>query len=36
MTREELDSIALAYRRTAGFDAETLNAAPSRTISPTT
>lgn len=29
MTREELDSIAVGYRRTAGFDAETLNAAPS-------
>lgn len=29
MTREELDSIALEYRKTAGFDAETLNAAPS-------
>jgi 2-polyprenyl-6-methoxyphenol hydroxylase-like FAD-dependent oxidoreductase len=27
MTREELDSIALQYRKTAGFDAETLNAA---------
>jgi 5-methylphenazine-1-carboxylate 1-monooxygenase len=29
MTRDELDSIATEYRRTAGFDAETLNAAPS-------
>ncbi len=29
MTREELDSIAFRYRQTAGFDAETLNAAPS-------
>jgi 5-methylphenazine-1-carboxylate 1-monooxygenase len=29
MTRAELDSIAREYRRTAGFDAETLNAAPS-------
>ncbi|MFN2535015.1 MAG: hypothetical protein ABR528_07160 [Pseudonocardiaceae bacterium] len=29
MTRAELDSIAMEYRRTAGFDAETLNAAPS-------
>jgi 2-polyprenyl-6-methoxyphenol hydroxylase-like FAD-dependent oxidoreductase len=29
MTREELDSIAFQYRQTAGFDAETLNAAPS-------
>lgn len=29
MTRDELDSIAMEYRRTAGFDAETLNAAPS-------
>jgi 2-polyprenyl-6-methoxyphenol hydroxylase-like FAD-dependent oxidoreductase len=32
MTREELDSIAQQYRRTAGFDAEALNAAPSRNI----
>lgn len=29
MTRDELDFIAMEYRRTAGFDAETLNAAPS-------
>jgi len=29
MTRDELDSIAAQYRRMAGFDAETLNAAPS-------
>lgn len=29
MTREELDSIGRQYRRTAGFDAETLNDAPS-------
>jgi len=29
MTNDELDSIALRYRRTAGFDADTLNTAPS-------
>ncbi|MGH3919228.1 MAG: flavin-dependent oxidoreductase [Pseudonocardiaceae bacterium] len=29
MTSDELDSIALQYRKTAGFDAETLNTQPS-------
>lgn len=29
MSRQELESIAGEYRRTAGFDAETLNAQPS-------
>ncbi|MDQ4103106.1 MAG: flavin-dependent oxidoreductase [Actinomycetota bacterium] len=29
MTRDELEAIAAQYRKTAGFDAETLNAAPS-------
>jgi hypothetical protein len=29
MTNDELDSIALQYQKTAGFDVETLNAQPS-------
>ncbi len=29
MTSDELESIAMQYRKTAGFDAETLNTAPS-------
>lgn len=32
ISREELHTIALQYRRTAGFDAEALNAAPSRNV----
>ncbi len=29
MTEDELDSIAIQYQRTVGFDAETLNTQPS-------